>query len=265
MDDNAKRYIELAARLGLDPVKLRAASSGHYESLAFELGIYLRDPAAWSELDGRHVDDRRGEKHALGQQQKTSPPAKAGKTSGRRATDRKRSREHALAGLGAAGKYLLTPEQAEAERLESLRETNLLRTGEEEPFDRVVAATREFFNVGAASLSLIGRNTQHFKSAIGPLRDETPRQIALCAATVECNSMLIINDALTDDRFASNPLVVGEPHIRFYAGYPLHGPRGWNIGTLCIIDQKPRPFPPSEQQVLRILAAIVQNYIDART
>ncbi|KRE91816.1 hypothetical protein ASG86_01250 [Arthrobacter sp. Soil764] len=261
VDDNARRYNELAARLGLDPVKLRAAS----KSSEFELGLYLRDPAVWSKLERRHSGGRRGEKPALGQRQKTSPPAKPGKTSARRAADRKRSREHALAALGAAGRYLLTPEQAETERLKSLRETDLLRTGAEESFDRVVAATREFFNVGAASLSLIGRNTQHFKSALGPLRSQTPRQIALCAATVEQNSMLIINDTLTDDRFASNPLVLGEPHIRFYAGYPLHGPRGWNIGTLCIIDQKPRPFPPSEQQVLRILAAIAQKYIDAKT
>lgn len=106
-------------------------------------------------------------------------------------------------------------------------ETNLLRTGAEERFDQIVAATREFFDVGAASMSLIGRHTQHFKSAIGLLRSQTPRQIALCTATVEQNSMLIINETLTDDRFSSNPLVVGEPHIRFYAGYPLHGPRGW--------------------------------------
>ncbi|WP_306631275.1 GAF domain-containing protein [Arthrobacter sp. B1I2] len=179
--------------------------------------------------------------------------------------NQKRTRQHAVAALGASGKFLLTPEQAEAERLKSLRETNLLDSGPEEPFDRIVGATRKFFNVGAASLSLIDGDVQHFKSVVGPLRDETPRQIALCTATVERNTMLIINDTLTDDRFASNPLVVGDPHIRFYAGFPLHGPRGWNIGTLCIIDQKPRSFPPSEQQVLRILAAIAQSYIDIRT
>jgi GAF domain-containing protein len=60
-------------------------------------------------------------------------------------------------------------------------------------------------------------------------------------------------------------LVIGEPFIRFYAGYPLHGPRGWNIGSLCIINRKPRQFPASEQQVLRALAAVVQNRIDAQT
>ena len=101
VDDNSKRYIKLAARLGLDPVKLRAAN----ESSEFELGIYLRDPAVWSKLERRHSGGRRGEKPALGRRQKTSPPAKAEKTSGRRAADRKRSREHALAALGAAGRF----------------------------------------------------------------------------------------------------------------------------------------------------------------
>jgi GAF domain-containing protein len=176
-----------------------------------------------------------------------------------------KTREHALAALGAAGCFLLTPEQAEAERLESLRETGLLHSAAEETFDRIVAAARRYFDVGAASLSLIAEDAQYFKSVYGPLRDETPRQIALCAATVELNSMLIINDTFADERWASNPLVVGDPRIRFYAGYPLHGPRGWNIGSLCIIDQKPRAFPPSEQRVLRTLAAIVQSHIDART
>ena len=151
-----------------------------------------------------------------------------------------------------------------AERLESLRETDLLDSGAEEAFDRVVIAARKYFDVGAASLSLIAENAQYFKSVVGPLR-EAPRAVALCTATVEGNAMLIVNDTSTDDRFAANPLVTGAPFIRFYAGYPLHGPRSWNIGTLCVIDQKPRAFPPDDQQVLRTLAAIVQKEIDART
>ncbi|MDQ0756615.1 GAF domain-containing protein [Arthrobacter sp. B3I4] len=169
-----------------------------------------------------------------------------------------------LAALGAAGKFLLSPERAEAERLESLRVTDLLATGPEESFDRVVTAARAFFDVSAASLSLITDDAQVLKSVVGPLEERTPRDIALCTQTVKRNSMLVINDTHTDSRFAANPLVVGEPYIRFYAGYPLHGPRGWNIGTLCIIDQQPRAFPPPEQQVLRTLAAVVQQHIDAR-
>lgn len=238
VDEEMERRLELAATIGVDPRKLLPANRGRSQWSEFELDAYLHGALTWPRLEpGRGAA---------------------------RPASRKKTREHAFSALGAAGSFLLTPERAEAERLESLRETDLLHSGPEETFDRIVAATRKFFNVGAASMSLIAEDAQYFKSVFGPLREETPRQIALCTATVERNSMLIINDTFEDERFASNPLVVGEPHIRFYAGYPLHGPRGWNIGTLCIIDQKPRPFPPSEQQVLRTLAAIVQSHIDAR-
>jgi GAF domain-containing protein len=264
MDEEEQRRHELAAALGLDPRKLLLANSGRSRWSKFELDTYLFGSHSLSTAEhGRSVGSR-GKRFAVARQHEPSGGTKAGRPGPRLATP-KNTREHAFA-LGAAGKFLLTPEQAETERLKSLHETGLLSAGPEETFDRIVAATRKFFNVGAASMSLITGDTQHFKSAVGPLRDQTPRQIALCTATVEQNSMLIINDTLTDDRFASNPLVVGEPHIRFYAGYPLHGPRGWNIGTLCIIDQKPRAFPASEQQVLRTLAALVQNHISsART
>lgn len=239
MDENVERRHELAAAIGVDPRKLLPASSGQSRWSKFELEAYLHGATAWPTREPGHLTAKAGS------------PGKA--------------REHAFSALGAAGRSLLTPERAEAERLTSLRETDLLNSGPEEIFDRIVAATRRFFNVGAASMSLIAEDAQYFKSVFGPLHNETPRQIALCTATVERNSMLIINDTFTDERFASNPLVVGEPHIRFYAGYPLHGPRGWNIGTLCIIDQHPRAFPPSEQQVLRTVAAIVQGHVDART
>jgi GAF domain-containing protein len=264
MDEEVQRRLELAAALGLDPRYLLAAKSGRSRWSNLELDTYLFGAAALSRRDYGHSAGKRAKRPPAGRQQEASSPAKAGRP-GSRPANQRRTREHALSALGAAGKFLLTPEQAERERLKSLHETGLLQTGPEETFDRIVAATRKFFDVGAASLSLITEDAQHFKSAVGPLREETPRQIALCTATVERNTMLIINDTLTDDRFASNPLVVGEPHIRFYAGYPLHGPRGWNIGTLCIIDQKARAFPAAEQQVLRTLAAIVQHHIDAGT
>jgi hypothetical protein len=264
VNEEEQRRLELAETLGIDPRNLLSASSGRSRWSTFELNRYLNGPQAWLKAKGDHTPGKRGERAAAGSQQGVSLRAEAGKAALAPA-NQNRTRQHALAALGASGKFLLTPDQAEKERLKSLRETDLVDTGPEEPFDRIVSATRKFFNVGAASLSLIDGDVQHFKSVVGPLRDETPRQIALCTATVERNTMLIINDTLADDRFASNPLVVGDPHIRFYAGFPLHGPRGWNIGTLCIIDQKPRPFPPSEQQVLRILAAIAQSYIDVRT
>lgn len=260
VDNEVKRRLELAATIGLDPRKLLPAKSGKSRWSEFELDAYLHGSLAWPKTQRRLGA---GNGHSPGRQLAPSPVLTGRPT--QYAADQGTPRERSLSALGAAGKFLLTPEQAEGERLKSLHETNLLQSGAEEAFDRLVAAARKYFDVGAASLSLIAEDAQYFKSVVGPLREETPRQIALCAATVEQNSMLIINDTLTDDRFASNPLVVGEPHIRFYAGYPLHGPRGWNIGTLCIIDQEPRDFPPSDQQVLRTLAAIAQSYIDART
>jgi hypothetical protein len=253
MDDDARRRRDLIAMLvaGLNPRVVWPslfARSGYSE---IELQAFLLWVLAlpWDEPAARP----RG----------SSMELNTG-TSRRSSAAGKRPGEDAVAALGAAGRFLLPPQRAEAERLESLRETDLLHTGPEESFDRVVVAAKEYFDVQAASLSLIAEDAQYLKSAVGPLREETPRNIAFCSQTVQRNSMFVINDTLADERWASNALVVGEPHIRFYAGYPLHGPRGWNIGSLCIIDQKPRSFGPSEQQVLRALAAIVQRNIDAR-
>lgn len=254
IDKEVKRRLELAATIGLDPQKLWPSYFGRSPCSAFELDAYLHEALALPAIE-RGPDAAKD----LPAEQTRARPA------GREPARRQPDKEDALAALGAAGKSLLSPERAEAERLKSLHETDLLYTGPEEVYDRVVAAAWKFFGVGAASLSLIAEDAQFFKSAVGPLREEAPRIFALCTETVERNAMLVINDTLSDDRFASNPLVTGEPYIRFYAGYPLHGPRGWNIGTLCVIDQQPRSFSPSDQQVLRTLAAVVQKDIDART
>ncbi|PNI09395.1 GAF domain-containing protein [Arthrobacter sp. AFG7.2] len=259
IDHEVKRRLELAAAIGLDPEKLWPSYFGRSRCSAFELDAYLHEALTMPAIErGRDAGKRDGEPRA----EQTRPPDQH--TGGQR-TARRKNTENALAALGAAGKLLLTPERAEQERLKSLQETDLLETGPEDTYDRVVTAAWKFFDVGAASLSLIAEDAQYFKSVVGPLREQTPRLIALCAETVERNSMLVINDASADDRFASNPLVTGEPYIRFYAGYPLHGPRGWNIGTLCVIDQKPRAFPEADRQVLRTLAAVVQKDIDERT
>jgi len=264
MDEAAKRRLELAALVvdGLQPQVLWPSYFGQAPCSEFELRAYLHGVLALPDFEHGHGTDPKGKEVTA---RRRPPPQSIPRGSGQPDGVVKRSDEDLLAALGAAGRFLLTPERAEEERLASLRETDLLHTGAEETFDRVVNAAREYFGVGAASLSLIAKDAQFFKSAVGPLREETPRQIALCTETVKRDSMLVINDTLTDEQFASNPLVVGDPYIRFYAGYPLHGPRGWNIGTLCVIDQKPRTFTASDELVLRSLAAIAQNDIDART
>ncbi|RKO25345.1 GAF domain-containing protein [Pseudarthrobacter phenanthrenivorans] len=250
MSDESERRLELAAMAaaGIDPADVWPTYFGRSLLSDFELRAYLHGALELPEFE---------QGHSAGT---VSGPAVPEARPGT-----KRTTEDVLAGLGAAGRFLLSPERGEEERLRSLRETHLLHTGREEMFDRVVSTAKEYFRVDAASLSLIAEDAQFLKAVVGPLREETPRDIALCTQTVQQDSMLVINDTLADDRFASNPLVVGEPHIRFYAGFPLHGPRGWNIGTLCVIDQQPRAFSASDRQVLQTLARIVQNRIDART
>ena len=264
IDNEVKRRLELATMIGLDPRKLWPTYFGQSKCSAFELDAYLHEALAMPRFERGPHPGMKDEEHRAGQLRRRSTDPR-GNMPGQLPPGKKTDKENALAALGAAGKFLLSPERAEVERLQSLHETDLLDTGPEETYDRIVTAAWKFFGVGAASLSLIAEDAQFFKSVVGPLRDETPRQLALCTETVERNTMLIINDTLADDRFASNPLVTGAPYIRFYAGYPLSGPRGWNIGTLCVIDQKPRAFPPSDQQVLRTLAAVIQKDIDART
>lgn len=266
MDEEAerrRRELALMVLAGLDPTIAWPAYFGRRQFSEFELSAYLHGALSLPEPE-HHIDVGAG---ADGIDTGSSPEAATGTSpgnAGHSSDNREVDDEDLLAALGAAGRSLLSPERAEAERLQSLHETGLVGSGAEEIYDRVVIAAKEFFGVSTASLSLIAEDTQFLKSAVGPLQEETPREIALCTRTVEGNSMLVINDTHADDRFASNPLVVGEPFIRFYAGYPLHGPRGWNIGSLCIIDQEPWEFPISEQQVLRALAAVVQNRIDAR-
>lgn len=266
MDEQANRRQELAAavRAGLDPRILWPSYFSQAGCSEFELSAYLHGALSLPAAEDPHDLGTRGGGLDKGSPPDTAPEAIAG-GSGRSSHGSKVADEDLLAALGAAGRSLLTPERAEAERLQSLHETGLLHSGAEEKYDRIVVAAKKFFGVSTASLSLIAKDAQFLKSAVGPLREETPRDIAFCTRTVEANALLVVPDTHTDDRFASNPLVVGEPFIRFYAGYPLHGPRGWNIGTLCIIDQEPRDFRPSEQQVLRELAAIIQSDIDART
>lgn len=264
MDDGDERRRELAAVVlaGLEPTIAWPAYFGRRRCSEFELSAYLHGALSLPEAE-HHVDVGAG---ADGLDQGsvplavTEPSAWSVEHSAGAETV---ADEDVLAALGAAGRSLLTPERAEAERLQSLHETGLLDSRADSIYDQVVVAAKEFFGVSTASLSVIAEDAQFLKSAVGPLREETPREIALCTRTVEANSMLVINDTHADDRFAANPLVVGEPFIRFYAGYPLHGPRGWNIGSLCIIDQEPRAFPASEQEVLRAMAAVVQNRIDA--
>ncbi len=150
------------------------------------------------------------------------------------------------------------PEEAETRRLDSLRKTGLLHTPAEERFDRITRRARDHFGVSSASIALIGEEDQFIKSVSGPIGQNVPREISFCNETIRFARTMIVDDALLDQRFTANPLVTEAPHIRFYAGHPLTGPGGWRIGTLCVIDDKPREFSREDEEELRSLAGLVQ-------
>lgn len=148
-------------------------------------------------------------------------------------------------------------------RLAELRSLNVLDTIAEERFDRLTRMARRLFGVDVALVSLVDENRQWFKSCAGMELSETPRDISFCGHAILGDSAFVIPDALQDERFADNPLVAGPPHVRFYAGCPLRGPGGRKLGTLCIIDSKPRAFSDEDVEMLVDLALMVEREFSA--
>jgi len=147
----------------------------------------------------------------------------------------------------------------ESVRLETLRSLNLLDTQAEESFDRVTRLAQHIFKVPIALISLVDEHRQWFKSCVGLNVNETPRDISFCGHAILGDKPLIINDTLEDPRFLDNPLVTGQPNVRFYAGHPITLSGGMCIGTLCIIDTQPRDLSSEEVQALEDLALITQR------
>lgn len=127
----------------------------------------------------------------------------------------------------------------EADRLADLRALNLLDTPSEKRFDHLTELAARIFNVPIAYIALVDADRQWFKAKCGLTTDETGREISFCGHTILSNEPTIIPDTTKDERFADNPLVLDDPNVRFYAGLPLAGPNGFNIGTLCIADTEP--------------------------
>lgn len=152
----------------------------------------------------------------------------------------------------------------EHERLLALRGTGLLDTPSEERFDRIVRLAASVFEVPIAYVSLVDAGRQWFKSQVGLTGPrETPREISFCGHAILQEDALIVADATLDDRFARNPLVLGEPHIRFYAGQPLRV-LGLKVGTLCLADRQPRGFTETDRARLREFAGLVEHEFQLR-
>jgi len=156
---------------------------------------------------------------------------------------------------------MLAPEPTKNEecRLASLKSLRILDTDPEERFDRVTRLAKKLFNVPIALVSLVDEKRQWFKSSIGLTATETPRDISFCGHTIHDNYTFVVENTALDTRFSDNPLVVNEPYIRFYAGHPISSPSGENIGTLCIIDTKPRALSNDDLAALTDLAALVTS------
>lgn len=147
----------------------------------------------------------------------------------------------------------------EANRLATLRSLDVLDTPPEERFDRLTRLAQHIFDVPIALVSLVDSNRQWFKSSRGLAATETPRSISFCGHAILSDQPFIIPDASADPRFADNPLVADAPHIRFYAGQPLKAADGSRLGTLCVIDSKPRQLTQTERDCLRELALCVND------
>jgi len=152
----------------------------------------------------------------------------------------------------------------EASRLQALRDLAILDTPPEERFDRVTRLASATLNVPVAMVSLVDQHRQWFKSCYGLDSNGASRDAAFCAHVVESGHELVVSDTLLDDRFADNPLVAGEPRIRFYAGAPLILEDGSCIGTLCVIDLRPREMGESDLIALRDLRDLVLQEIQRK-
>ena len=153
----------------------------------------------------------------------------------------------------------------EAERLKALRELDVLDTPAEAAFDALAHAAAAVCGVPIALVTMVDAHRQWFKARVGlPEVNETPREQAFCAHAILQTETFEVPDALADPRFANNPLVAGEPGIRFYAGVPVRLSDGAAVGTLCVIDRVPRQLDARQRQVLAELGRAASALLDAR-
>jgi PAS domain S-box-containing protein len=152
----------------------------------------------------------------------------------------------------------------EIARLEVLGQYNILDTAPEEAFDDFTRLAVQICETPIALITLVDHHRQWVKSKIGWTIPETSRDNSFCAHTILGNEILVVQDAWTDERFVTNPLVTAEPHIRFYAGAPLMTASGYTLGTLCVIDYVPRELSPQQLRALQSLSRQVMAQLELR-
>lgn len=152
----------------------------------------------------------------------------------------------------------------ELKRIQSLYALDILDTPPEKRFDKLTKSAALIFHVPISTLTLIDANREWFKSCQGLSKTEGDRAISFCGHALVEDEILIIPDTLKDERFADNPMVTGEPYIRFYAGVPIMSADSQRIGVFCIKDTKPREFSKEDRDILEGLAAWAELEINLR-
>lgn len=150
----------------------------------------------------------------------------------------------------------------ERERLADLRALNILDTPPEQRFDRIIDLIMRMFHVPIAYIAMVDADRQWFKSRQGLCVIQTGRGESFCGHTILQDEPMIVPDATKDERFFDNPMVLDNPHIRFYAGYPLKGPNGYNVATLCMADHEPRELNQHEMDVFEELARLAESQLN---
>ena len=152
----------------------------------------------------------------------------------------------------------------EKARLRALRTYKILDTDPEKAFDDLTVLASHICETPIALISLIDSERQWFKSRVGVNIAETPRELAFCDKAIQQSDLFIVPDATKDPRFSSNPFVVSEPKIRFYAGAPFKSSDGYPLGTLCVVDTVPRELTSDQQDALLALSRQVQAQFELR-
>lgn len=154
----------------------------------------------------------------------------------------------------------------EAARLAKLHSYNILDSANERDYDDIVQLVASICQTPIANISFVDHDRQWFKAAVGLREDQmqTPREVAFCAHTILGHDLFVVPDAHVDERFEDNPLVIGDPKVRFYAGMPIETDDGFRLGSLCAIDRVPRALDENQTRAMRILSRHVVHLLELR-
>jgi GAF domain-containing protein len=159
---------------------------------------------------------------------------------------------------------VITKPANEEARIVALEKYAILDTDPEQAFDDLTLLASFACKTPIALISLVDEDRQWFKSRIGIKASETSRDIAFCSTAILQSDLFVVPDALEDERFRDNPLVVSDPNIRFYAGAPLINEDGYALGTLCVVDRSPRDLASDQREALKALSRLVLGQLEFR-